>query len=187
MERPVDYMGKFCRTAAIFFIIAIFLMGCGSAIPPPAIEQTPQVEQTTEEISSASLPTSFPQDTIIFDPMALGDDNIIAPMELPPVEHKVIVTNPVEPEKILVEKEVPGFRVQIFATNSHEAARQMEQSALFEFSEEVRLTYDPPTYKIRVGNCETRDEANLLRAKAISLGYLDAWVVKDQVKIKTYQ
>ena len=77
--------------------------------------------------------------------------------------------------------EMPGFRVQIFVTKEEFDARQVEEDALLQFEERVYLTFDSPNYKIRVGDCKTRSEANDLRQIALQRGYPDAWVVRCKI------
>jgi hypothetical protein len=49
------------------------------------------------------------------------------------------------------------------------------------FPGEVYLQYDAPYYKVRVGNCLTRREGDLLQERAVRRGYRDAWVVRSLV------
>ena len=78
-------------------------------------------------------------------------------------------------------KEIPGFRVQIFVSRDEFETRQIEEQALMSFDESVYLIFDSPNYKIRVGDCRSRSEANELRQRAVGLGYKDAWVVQCKV------
>jgi hypothetical protein len=78
-------------------------------------------------------------------------------------------------------REMPGFRVQIFVGGDEFEARQMEEQALMSFDESVYLIFDSPNYKIRIGDCKTRTEANELRQRAVGSGYKDAWVVQCKI------
>jgi len=80
-------------------------------------------------------------------------------------------------------REAAGFRVQLIATESETLARQIEQNALMDFQESVYLTFDPPNYKVRVGDCITRADANVLLGKAVNSGFDNAWVVQCRVKV----
>ena len=182
-------MGKYCLIITLLAMVVFTLFtGCaptqpnvsGSALPPPI---------KTGEPSSAA------QDTVIFDPMELGDDGILVPRpqetpaaeQLEPVPAEPDQIIPAEPEVIVEEWEDvvrPGYRVQIFAANGVDAARMVEKEAQELFPEGVYLSYDPPNYKIRVGNCQSRKEADILLRKAKSLRYRDAWIVRDNVVVK---
>ncbi len=183
-------MGKYCLiilTISMSFLTII--TGCapvqpnvsGSAVPPPA---------------NGRDPVKTAPDTVIFDPMDLGDDGILVPRpqsavtaeETTPAQaapEQAIA--PAAPEVVVEEWEDivrPGYRVQIFAATGVDAARMVEKEAMELFPQGVYLSYDPPNYKIRVGNCPSRKEADILLRKAKSLRYRDAWVVRDNVVIK---
>jgi len=182
-------MGKYCLIlAAVSMTVFTLFTGCapiqpnvsGSAVPPPI--------KTGESVKAA-------QDTVIFDPMELGDDGILVPRpqetqaaeQLEPVPAEPDQISPADPEAVVEEWEDivrPGYRVQIFASSGVDAARMVEKEALELFPDGVYLSYDPPNYKIRVGNCLTRKEADILLRKAKSLRYRDAWVIRDNVVVK---
>ena len=162
--------------AAVMVIFGLIFSGCGSTKPDIS-----EPVQSTQEGASGSAE----QDTTIFDPMELGDDGILVPRPEKPVEEpKVAEPAPPPVEERWEIQERPGYRVQIYASNINQSARDVESKASLQFSEEVHLTYDPPMYKVRVGDCLSKDEADKLRQKAVSIGYKDAWVVRDKISVK---
>ena len=81
---------------------------------------------------------------------------------------------------------VSGYRVQICAVTDEARARQVQREAILKFiNEEVYLIYDSPYYKVRVGNCMTRFEADKLQQLAVEKGFDDAWVVRTKIQQKT--
>ncbi|NLI97226.1 SPOR domain-containing protein [bacterium] len=76
---------------------------------------------------------------------------------------------------------VPGYRVQLFASSTNDGAEKIASEARFKFTEQVYVEYDPPYYKVRVGDYKNRSDAEILREKAKNLGYLDAWIVQTEV------
>jgi len=48
--------------------------------------------------------------------------------------------------------------------------------------EDVYITYEVPYYKIRVGNCVDRKQAEELKLKLVELGYASAWIIRTRVK-----
>jgi len=76
---------------------------------------------------------------------------------------------------------VPGFRVQIFASNTNEGANKIASEARFKFTESVYVEYENPYYKVRIGDLKNRADAETLREKARNVGYSDAWIVQTQV------
>jgi hypothetical protein len=76
---------------------------------------------------------------------------------------------------------VPGYRVQIFASSTNEGAEKIASEARFKFTERVYVEYDAPYYKVRVGDYKNRSDAEILKQKAINVGYSDAWIVQTEV------
>jgi hypothetical protein len=81
-------------------------------------------------------------------------------------------------------REVAGFRVQLIATDSEVDARELEQKALLDFKNNVYLIFDPPNYKVRVGDFQDRAQANEFKERAVRLGYVNAWVVQSRVLVQ---
>lgn len=75
----------------------------------------------------------------------------------------------------------PGYRVQIFASNTNEGANNVASEARFKFTERVYVEYVAPYYKVRVGDYKNRSDAEILREKAKNLGYPDAFIVQTEV------
>jgi hypothetical protein len=123
-------------------------------------------------------PSGVPQDES-FDPLTLNDD------EIEFAAFRVPVDTVSEDSTVGVEgpRQVSGYRVQIFAAADELAARVLEDEARFQFDVPVYLSYDPPNYKIRLGNYTDKNSADDLRKEARRKGYRDAWVVPDLVWI----
>lgn len=128
-----------------------------------------------------------PQDES-FDPAVLKEpplpmlDNtliyeIVSDLKPPTVKAKV-------PADSIVYVEKMGWKVQLFSTSDYFLADSVyrEVQRKFEITA-VEKVFNLPYYKIRVGNCTTREEAERLLTRALELRYPDAWVVRTQVKI----
>jgi len=77
-----------------------------------------------------------------------------------------------------------GWKVQLFSTSDFFLADSIYQQAQQRFPDQaVEKVFDLPYYKIRVGNCQTREEAEKLLAKALELRYFDAWVIRTRIKV----
>ena len=153
---------------SLVFIAAV----AGCARRPPALPQT-SVRDSLRVAQDES-----------FDPLDVSEDDL---MKLPDSRLKSSASQneggtSKSPAGGAI-REAAGFRVQLIATDSEVSARQIEQNALMDFQESVYLTFDPPNYKVRVGDCITRADANVLLGKAISQGYDNAWVVQCRVKV----
>ena len=119
-----------------------------------------------------------------FDPLSLNDDDIVISPDKGTAltSDKSDDTAPVAVGK--KRKEVNGFRVQILATSNIETASLTEQEATDRFEKVEHKTYllfEAPLYKVRLGDCITRSEADELRELALSFGYKGAFIVKTKV------
>ncbi|TFH01657.1 MAG: SPOR domain-containing protein [Calditrichales bacterium] len=83
-------------------------------------------------------------------------------------------------------KEVNGYRVQILATKNIETASLYEQEAterLQGYDHKTYLIFEAPLYKIRVGDCKTRLEAESVREIMEDYGYRETFIVKSKIRI----
>jgi cell division septation protein DedD len=74
--------------------------------------------------------------------------------------------------------------VQIFASSEQARAREVAAAARSRFGEPVYIEYESPLYKVRVGDCITRTEADALKDRAITQGYDGPWVVESSVQVR---
>jgi len=78
--------------------------------------------------------------------------------------------------------QTPGYRVQIFASSDRNRAESAAAEARQRFAEPVYIEFEAPLYKVRVGDCATRHEADTLKERAGAQGYDGAWVAETQVR-----
>jgi len=83
----------------------------------------------------------------------------------------------------VVRKDGPviGFRVQLYATKDYYEAVTRREEASERFDEVVHMDFDPPYYKIRVGDFTQRNDAEQARLAAKEAGYPDAWIVRTLI------
>ncbi len=83
---------------------------------------------------------------------------------------------------VVQEDMTQGFRIQIFSSSSIDEATQARTNALVQFpSDSIYIVYDPPVYKVRVGDFITRYEADQRMPAFVEKGYKDAWIVPDRI------
>jgi hypothetical protein len=83
---------------------------------------------------------------------------------------------------ILEEETILGFRIQISSTANIDDAGSVKAAAQSLFTTDtVYVVYDPPVYKVRVGDFTTRLDANQRLSSMQEGGYPDAWIVPDKV------
>jgi len=76
------------------------------------------------------------------------------------------------------------YRVQFFATKYPEEAQQVAALVEGQLSEKTYIDFKVPYYWIKVGDCQTKEEANSLLQKIKELGYFESWVVEIDLKTK---
>jgi hypothetical protein len=77
---------------------------------------------------------------------------------------------------------VQGFRIQIVSSPNIDDANAARESAIERFlADSIYILFDPPVYKVRVGDFLTRFEANSRLQDFLEAGYRDAWIVPDRV------
>ncbi|MFQ6093143.1 MAG: SPOR domain-containing protein [bacterium] len=168
-------MRKTTTYAFILFWLGLMVFGSGCAFAPKAGLQ-PKGEEPRGEKEEVEQVEDF-------DPLSLNDDDILTPeakgaAEEVEGERPKIGSETEESERI---EQVQGYRVQIFVSSNRENAQKILAEAEQIFPEGVYLKYDAPYYKVRIGNCLTRREADLLQEKAVRHGYRDAWVIRSLV------
>lgn len=145
-------------------------------ITPPPVEVTtlpPVVEEKlpTEEVSPITPPP------IEEEPIPLPTEEVaVAPITPPP---KPVA--PVVPAPSVAPKAIYGFRVQIFASSTERNALRVADDARSSFGGRVYIEHVPPYYKVRIGDCLTREEAEVLKNRALSFGYRKAFVVETMI------
>jgi len=153
----------------LIFVIGFFLLACAGS--KEVIQQDVDTEIVLVYDES-------------FDPLSLEDDDIVIGIESKAADSDQETFN--NSQDALSIKEINGFRIQILATNNIEKASLAEQVAAERFKYEGHKTYllfEAPLYKIRVGDCKTRQEADNVQALAKKYGYAEAFLVKSKIII----
>jgi hypothetical protein len=121
-----------------------------------------------------------------FDPLSLEDDDILieGDTQSPVIDNTETKSDSGEEIKL---KEITGFRVQIFATKDIETASLFELEASERFGHldhKIYLIFEAPLYKIRVGDCKDRMQAEELRDLATQYGYRESFIVKSKIQVQ---
>ncbi len=83
---------------------------------------------------------------------------------------------------VIKEEISQGFRIQIFSSSSIDDANLARTNAAAQFpTDSIYIVYDPPVYKVRVGDFVTRYEADQRMPDFVDKGYRDAWIVPDRI------
>jgi hypothetical protein len=172
-------MFNFAKTRLVLSLIVLFvaiisLNSCSSSSRGVTPESSPKPE--------------VPRIDESFDPVMLQDEDIEFPASKAPLQsnERLPLSDETSSEipAAVENKLIDGFRVQLFATQDIEKATLEKKEAEFTFTEAgvgVYIEFDSPMYKVRLGDCTTRDEAEQLRELARVKGYPTSWIVKTKV------
>jgi len=84
-----------------------------------------------------------------------------------------------------VDQEISGFRVQIYKTETMSDSKEKQLLYAEMFGENsVKLVFEEPFYKIRVGNFRTRNEAETFQDELLRSGFRSTIVVPDKVIVR---
>jgi hypothetical protein len=156
----------------MLILCSIFVLGTGCS----SSRDFSQSPVTTEKMA----PLNDYEKT--FNPIPYSKDIAIVIEKNATQNQQGIFTPPSQDTVEAQEEIVQGFRIQLFSSSDFEDASQFKISLQDRsVSDSVYIVFDPPVYKVRVGDYSTRYEANQRLLYYIDLGYRDAWVVPDRV------
>ena len=169
---------KIVKTYMYFSILILILLISACSTTKSLMTED---ERSKDEEKKSGIVNEF------FDPLILNNEDL-----------KVKKTISIESKSDQVEQNLsqsdtsykkleiaPGYRVQICAVSDENRAKQVQRDAILKFIDhDVYLIYDTPYYKVRVGDCLTRYEADKLQQLAIEKGFDDAWVVRTNIALK---
>lgn len=136
----------------VFVVVALMVTSCG---------KRPEVGEPTEEL-----------------PVLVEEELIEEMPETLMVEEELI---PEQIEVPIVPVETYGYRVQIGAFMSQSNAELFAAAARTRFTENVYVEPVPPWHKVRVGDLLSREEAEMLKGKALQLGYSGSFIAETMV------
>jgi len=156
-----------CRQLLVSIALGAILSGCAAHQPTPPREEPQPLDES-------------------FDVLSLGVEELPLPKEArterPADTTAVVVEQGATSDTTRAEELVPGYRVQVCATPDEATARAYYHDALMKFLDQgVYLRFDSPYYKVRIGDCKSRFEAEELQKRVQKSGFPDAWVVRTKV------
>jgi len=84
----------------------------------------------------------------------------------------------------IVISTTPGYRVQVMSTDNLDDANKMRSEIYFKTNQKaVYIIFDPPFYKVEVGDFTNLSDARSLTFKFRQMGYTDARIVNQNVNI----
>ncbi|MBN2279023.1 MAG: SPOR domain-containing protein [Candidatus Marinimicrobia bacterium] len=81
--------------------------------------------------------------------------------------------------------EMQGWKIQLYSTKNFYEADSIKNLADQAFpNEEVISVFNSPYYKIRMGNCKNRNEAEYLLEEAKRRQFHNAWIIPSRVMVE---
>ena len=90
----------------------------------------------------------------------------------------------VTPIKVRRPTKIQGFRAQVFsASNQLAAERERDRAKDLLGRQDVYVDFEPPFFKVRVGNCRDRKAAEALVEEVKEKGYETPFIVRSQIVV----
>jgi len=154
--------------------LGLAIAGCSSSRPmrgTEASEPQPKQERSAPlaDYEATLNPSDFDQEVDIVR-KTQAEDKALPPLEFP------------QDSAVVQEDILQGFRIQIMSSSSIDDATAGRTAALLQFPKDsVYIVYDPPVYKVRVGDFVSRYQADQRMPEFLEKGYKDAWIVPDRI------
>lgn len=157
--------------------VLLLLVSCGKVIRPAVTEEpAEETGRPLDPLASATdreiVPEVYP---IYLAPGSDAGDSLIEP-------HRETYTEFDSTQAQVTPSEV--YRVQIFTTRLFAEAARERAIANEIFNQPVHLDYEVPYYKLRVGDFDTREEAEGMVPEIRTIGYRGAWVARVVQRIR---
>lgn len=121
----------------------------------------------------------MPIDTLALKIFSVGQDTVLTPLlsgwPEPTIESPA-ASPTVEPE--LPSPQAMLYRIQLFTSKNMAEAVSVRNEAALDFDAEVRVDFETPYYKVRLGSFATPQDAEAMLKRARQLGYRGAWAVR---------
>ncbi|UCG51100.1 MAG: SPOR domain-containing protein [Candidatus Latescibacterota bacterium] len=162
---------------SVVMMVCFVLAGCTSARKhQPARDRSAKPYKLESEGTIPPLPESQVRKEVdrvdTFEEMPVGEEAIsvenVEPVAEPATEAAPEQTAP---------KTMNGYRVQVLASGNEVSARMVKETVEATLGVPAYIDLIDGVYKVRTGNCPTREEAEALLKRCRDAGYGDAWIV----------
>ena len=162
---------------AVLLSLGLLICGCTAKKqmqrPQSATKDAPY--QFEEEGKIPPVTQSDAVEETDFEEVPLAEEEVFEEeMDIPPAEE--LVGEQVPPAEMM-----DGFRVQVFATGDEETAEAVREAGERKIGVPVFTEFVDGLYKVRAGNCLTREAAEAVLERCKDAGYGDAWIVETRV------
>ncbi len=168
------------------FLFLLFASSCGSSTGSRySREGNKETEKNfAKEKSEKKYPEKFDLEKYrskIKVPEAKKDSSVAADLDAWYNYHTIPSKN--DTNKTVI-KTVPGYRVQVISTDNLDEANTVKSEIYFKTNQKaVYVIFDPPFYKVEVGDFIDINDAKNLSFKFKQMGYEDSRVVNETINI----
>lgn len=170
------------KIAAIYLLVSLLLIffGC-SASTGSRYEQKEDVKNEQNEENQGQIEEDF-------DITPYKSELDLESEELPTGKLPSDVWYQYDENSNELQKNVAGttdgFRVQVIATDNIEEANQTRSEIYSKTTnKEVYINFEPPFYKVKVGDFTSRQDAEDLKFMLNQLGYKEARIVQETINL----
>lgn len=96
-------------------------------------------------------------------------------------DKNVFEINPKSYEREYIESS--GYRIQLISTQDRQEAMEIKKQADERYELPVYIDFEPPNYKVRIGNYTSNEEAMRVQETMRLQGFKFAWVVPSKIII----
>jgi hypothetical protein len=151
-------------------------------VTPPPVEEVasiPPVEEVAyvAPVVPPVIPSAVTEEAAL--PVTPPPAEVAAAPE--PVPPPVSAMVPMPSASVSNQGSIYGFRVQIFASSTEKNAMKIVDDARISFGGKIYIEHLAPYYKVRIGDCLTKEDAQVLKDKAVSQGYRGAFIVETMI------
>jgi cell division septation protein DedD len=174
-------------------LVLAMLLGAGCTAvqkAPPATKKPAEPYRVEKEGTIPPLARSDVRKEV--DREEKYEDLPVAEEEVPVEDITPEIIEPVAPpvtqapagSTVTAQKTMQGFRVQVFASGSEAAARGVREAAEIRIGAPAYVELEGGVYKVRVGDCPSRPEAEALLQRCRDAGYTDAWIAAGTILMR---
>jgi len=152
------------RISCSLLAAVLLAAGCGGSAAPP--------------VSDAGSRPPRPVDTLAVQLFTVAQDTVITPLVAAWPDSEPTAGNAGLPDRAEPDAAATLYRIQLFTSKDRAEAAAVRDEAEGDFNTEVRVDFETPYYKVRVGAYATPQEAEPALKRARALGYRGAWAVR---------
>ena len=141
----------------------------------PPLASTDVKKKADEEEKFEDLPVT--EDGVVVEEFTPVEEPVVAPPAKSATGAQAQPAGGVEKP----QDTMAGYRIQILASGNEAAARSVKESVEVSVGVPAYVELADGVYKVRVGDCPSRPEAEALLAKCRAAGYGDAWIATTTI------